>query len=130
MAIDTRINLEINAGQKILPVTGVSKTNKDCDPNFNETLQKCLKEREQNKPKGADVLHKIEYGYCHLYNKYGVQPNAVMITQDYLAAVITECSGYCVVQNCPDQLLGLDVIPIIGKEIVKVCIIDKEGDKK
>lgn len=96
-------------------------------PQFKDSLQECLEKREQNKPKGDDVLRKVKYSYDYLYNRYGVQPNAVMITSDYLAAIEAECfREYRVINMKPSQLLGMDVIPIMGKETVKACIIDKE----
>lgn len=126
MAIDVGEGL-----RGIQPVVGVLKADagyRQSDPNapqFRDSLQECLKERKQ--PKGADVLRKVKYSYDKLYCDYGVQPNAVMITQDYLAAVIAECRlEYLAVDLKPDQLLGMDVIPIIGKETVKACIINKE----
>lgn len=94
------------------------------DTQFHECLQENLRKRKEN---GATVLREIKYSFDQLYNKYGVQPNAVMITQDYISDVIAECFGeYQVFNMKPDKLLGMDVIPIVGKETVKVCIIDKE----
>ena len=94
------------------------------DAQFQECLQENLKKRKEN---GADVLRKIKYSFDQLYSRYGVQPNAVMITQDYISDVIAECFGeYQVFNMKPDKLLGMDVIPIIGKETVKVCIVDTE----
>lgn len=93
---------------------------------FHECLQENIRKRKEN---GKHVLWKIKYDYDQLYSRYGVQPNAVMITQDYLNDVIAECFGeYQVVNMKPDKLLGMDVIPIVGKETVKVCIIDKEDE--
>lgn len=122
MAIDVGEGL-----RRIQPITEMAKgTDYDFtkSADFRENFEKCLREHQNT---GKEVLRKVKYSYDRLYSKHGVQPNAVMITPDYVAAVVAECFGeYRVVNMKPDQLLGMDVIVIDGKETVKACVIDKE----
>lgn len=91
---------------------------------FRENLQKCL---EEQKAKGADVLCRVKHSHDSLYNKFGVQPNTVMLSHDCLSAVIAECfHEYQVINMKPDKLLGMDVVVVTGKDIAKVCIVDTE----
>lgn len=128
------MSIDVGEGLRgIQPVTEVLRADVGYqrDPSaaqFKDNLQEYLKERQQNRPKGEDILKKIKYNYDKLYNKYGVQPNAVMISPDYLAIIEAECSAeYRVTLGVAlNSVLGLDVILVNGKEIIKACIIDKE----
>lgn len=130
MAIDVGEDLrgtQLLMGVRKVPVIEPTRLAYHRDPSdtqFKDCLQENLKKRKEN---GAVVLREIKSNFDQLYSKYGVQPNAVMITQDYISDVIAECFGeYQVFNMKPDKLLGMDVIPIVGKETIKVCIIDKE----
>lgn len=91
---------------------------------FRECFQKCLEER---KAKGAEVLHRVKHSYDTLYNRFGIQPNTVMLSSDCVSAVIAECfHEYQVINMKPDKLLGMDVMVVTGNDIVKTCIVDME----
>lgn len=93
---------------------------------FKDNFQKCL---EEQKVKGAEVLHKVRDSYNNLYNKFGIQPNTIMLSADYVSAVIAECfNEYQVMGMKPDKLLGMDVMVVTGRDTVKACIVDTEGE--
>lgn len=124
MSIDVREGL-----RGIHPVTEVLRADigYQRDPSatqFKDNFQKCL---EEQKAKGAEVLHKIRDSYNNLYNKFGVQPNTVILSADCVSAVIAECfNEYQVTNMKPDKLLGMDVMVVTGRDIVKACIVDTE----
>ena len=112
----------------IQPVVSVLKADAGYNQNeatqFRECLQKCLEER---KAKGAEVLHRVKHSYDTLYNRFGIQPNTVMLSSDCVSAVIAECfHEYQVINMKPDKLLGMDVMVVTGNNIVKTCIVDME----
>lgn len=126
------MSIDVGEGLRgIRPVTGVLRADIDYqrDPSaaqFKDSFQKCL---EEQKAKGAEVLHRIKYSYDCLYNRFGVQPNTVILSADCVSAVIAECfNEYQVINMKPDKLLGMDVMVVTGNDIVKACIVDTEGE--
>lgn len=130
------MSIDVGEGLRgIHPVTGVLRADigYQRDPSaaqFKDSFQKCL---EEQKAKGAKVLHKVMDSYNNLYNKFGVQPNTVMLSADCVSAVIAECfneylNEYQVINMKPDKLLGMDVMVVTGRDIVKACIVDTEGE--
>lgn len=123
--------MEVNTKRMIQPVAKTPKTeinlsNHSLVDSFNDHLQECLK--AEDTIDGAEVLRKVKYSYDKLYQVTRVQPNAVAITPDYLAAVQAEClTQYHTPISTADQLFGMDIVLLAGRGIVRACIMDKEG---
>lgn len=96
---------------------------------FSDSLEDCLKNREVID--GSKVLDDIKQKYTRLYNDTGVEPNAIMITSDYLSTALaqTDCLfEYKLVKGVSIRLFGMEVIPIQGTKSVRVCITEKVGE--
>lgn len=85
------MSIDVGEGLKgIHPVTEVLRADigYQRDPSaarFKDSFQKCL---EKQKAKGVEVLHRVKDSYNNLYNKFGVQPNTVMLSADCVSAVL------------------------------------------
>ena len=126
------MSIDVGEGLRgIHPVTEVLRADigYQRDPSaarFKDSFQKCL---EKQKAKGVEVLHRVKDSYNNLYNKFGVQPNTVMLSANCVSAVVAECfNEYQVVDMKPAKILDMDVMVVTGRDIVKACIVDKEGE--
>lgn len=126
------MSIDVGEGLRgIHPVTEVLRADigYQRDPSaaqFRDSFQKCL---EEQKAKGVEVLHRVKDSYNNLYNKFGVQPNTVILSADCVSAVVAECfNEYQVVDMKPAKILDMDVMVVTGRDIVKACIVDTEGE--
>lgn len=130
MAIDVGEGLRGSAtnGVREIPPIEPLRLGYQRDPSaaqFRDSFQKCL---EEQKAKGVEVLHRVKDSYNNLYNKFGVQPNTVILSADCVSAVVAECfHEYQVINMKPAKILDMDVMVVTGRDIVKACIVDTEG---
>lgn len=69
---------------------------------------------------------KIQRSYDELYNKTGVQPNAVLISEDYMTTLESMTTVHSDVRIT--QVNGLAVIRVGGKGFIRACIIDDSSE--
>lgn len=97
---------------------------------FYEYFEESLKKSE-NKGKainGEEIMKQIKYSYDSLYCKTGVQPNAVLLSQDYMAAIETDCEVAVTISTMKaplSRVFGLTIVLTKGEKIVKACIMEE-----